>query len=256
MCCCCCPVAQSCLTLCDPMDCSTPGLPVPHCLLEFTQVHAYWISDAIQPLIFCHPLLLLPSIFPRIRVFSNESAVHIRWPKYWSFSFSISPSNECSGLISFRIDWFDLLAVQGTLKSLLQYHSSKTSILQHSAFFMIQLSHPYETTGKPIAVTIWVFVIKVMSSPFSTPGHMMSEWVSPRTWGLWNLFLVDVLPCYSQDYHKTDDLTQDSTGQDKEFVKEDMLSLQKWHKRGIIPLATWRGNCPASSWRQHHVHPL
>ena len=114
-------------------------------------------------LILCHPLLLLPSIFPSIRVFSNESALHIRWPKYWSFSFSISPSNEHPGLISFRMDWFDLLAVQGTLKSLLQHHSSKVLILWCSAFFILQLSHPYMTTGKTIALTRWTFVSKVMS---------------------------------------------------------------------------------------------
>ena len=117
-----------------------------------------------NPLILCHPLLLLPSIFPRIRVFSNESFLHIRWPKYWSFSFSISPSNEYSGLISFRMDWLDLLAVQWTLKSLLQNHSSKSSSLQHSAFFMFQLSHPYTTTGKTIALTRWTFVRKLMSA--------------------------------------------------------------------------------------------
>ena len=118
-------------------------------------------------LILCHPLLLLPSIFPSIRVFSNESALHIRWPKYWSFSFSISPSNEHSWLISFRIDWFDLLAIQGILKSLLQHHSSKASILWHSAFFIVQLSHPYMTTGKTIALTRWTFVGKVMSLLFN-----------------------------------------------------------------------------------------
>ena len=109
-------------------------------------------------LILCCPLLLLPSIFPNIWVFSSESALHIRWPKYWSFSFSISPSNEYLTLISFRIDWFDLLVVQGTLKSLLQHHSSKSSILQCSAFFMVQFSHPYMTTGKTIALTIWIFL--------------------------------------------------------------------------------------------------
>ena len=114
-------------------------------------------------LILCHPLLLLPSIFPSIRFFSNESALHVRWPKYWSFSFNISPSNEHPGLISFKMDWLDLLAVQGTLKSLLQHHSSKASILWHSAFFVFQLSHPYMTTGKTIALTIWTFVSKVMS---------------------------------------------------------------------------------------------
>ena len=114
-------------------------------------------------LILCHPLLLLPSIFPIMRVFSNESALHIRWPKYWSFSFNISPSNQHPGLISFRIDWLDLLAVQGTLKSLLQHHNSKASIIQCSAFFTVQLSHPYMTTGKTIALTRWTFVGKVMS---------------------------------------------------------------------------------------------
>ena len=120
-----------------------------------------------HPTSSCHPLLLLPSIFPRKRVFSNESALCIRWPKYWSFRFSITPSNEHSGLISFRIDWFDLLAVQGTLKSLLQHHSSKASILQCSAFFMVQLSHPYITTGKTIALTRRTFVGKVMSLLFN-----------------------------------------------------------------------------------------
>ena len=114
-------------------------------------------------LILCHPLLLLPSIFPSIRVFSNESALRIRWPKYWSFSFNISPSNEHPGLISFRMDWLDLLAVQGTLKSLLQHHSSKVSILRHSSFFTVQLSQPYITTGKTIALTRWTLVSKVMS---------------------------------------------------------------------------------------------
>ena len=118
-------------------------------------------------LILCRPLLLLPSIFPNIKVFSNESALHIRWPKYWSFSFSISPSNEYSGLISFRTDWLDLLAVQGTLKSLLQYQSSKASIPWCTAFFIVQLSHPYMTTGNTIALTRWTFVDKVMSLLFN-----------------------------------------------------------------------------------------
>ena len=120
--------------------------------------------ESVMPsnhLVVCYPLILLPSIFPSVRVFSNESALHIRWPKYWSFSFSISPSNEYSGLISFRMDWIGLLAVQGTLKSLLQHHSSKASILQHSAFFIVQLSHPYMTTGKTIALTRRTFVGKV-----------------------------------------------------------------------------------------------
>ena len=121
----------------------------------------------------CHPLLLLISIFPRIRVFSNESALHIRWPKYWSFSFNISLSKEHPGLISFRMNWLDLLAVQGTLKSLLQHHSSKPSILQHSAFFIVQLSHPYMTTGKTIALTRRTFVGKVMSLLF----NMLSRFI-------------------------------------------------------------------------------
>ena len=118
-------------------------------------------------IILCHPLLFLPSIFPSIRVFSNESVLHIRWPKYWSFSFSISPSNEYSGLISFRMNWLDLLAIQETLKSLLQHHSSKASILLHSAFFIVQLSHPYMTTGKTIALTRQTFVDKIMSLLFN-----------------------------------------------------------------------------------------
>ena len=122
-------VAHSCLTLCNPMDCSKPGFPVHHQLLELTLTHDHWVSDAIQPSILCHPLLLLPSIFPSISVFANESVLCLRWPKYWSFSFSISPSNEYSELISFRMDWLDLLAGQGTLKSLLRHHSSKASIL-------------------------------------------------------------------------------------------------------------------------------
>ena len=142
-------VIQSCLTLCDPMDCSMPGLPIHQQLLEFNQTHVHWVCDASSHLIFCFPLLLPPSIFPSNRVFSNESALRIRWPKYWSFSFNISPFNERSGLISFRIDWLALLAVQRTLKSLFQHHSSKASILWHSAFFIVQLSHPYMTTGKP-----------------------------------------------------------------------------------------------------------
>ena len=153
-------VAQSCLTVCNPIDHSTPGLPVHHQLLEFTQTHVHWVSDAINHLIHCYPLILLPSICPSIRVFSNESVLHIRWPKYWSFSFSISPSNEHPGMISFRMDWLDLLAVQGTLKSLLQHHSSKASILRCSAFFIAQLSHPYMTTGKIIAWTRWTILAK------------------------------------------------------------------------------------------------
>ena len=131
-------------------------------------------------LILCHPLLFLPSILTRIRVFSNESVLHIRWPKYWSFSFSISPSNEYSGLISFRMDWLALLAVQGTLKSLFQHHSSKASVLWHSAFFMVQLSHPYMTTGKTIVLTRRTFVSKVMSLLFNMLSRLVIAFL-PRS---------------------------------------------------------------------------
>ena len=148
------------------MDCSTPGFPVHHQLPELTQTHVHRVGDAIQP---SHPLSS-PSP-PAIRVFSKESVLCIKWPKYWSFS--ISPSNEYSGLISFRTDWFDLLAVQGTLKSLLQHHSSKASILWHSAFFIVQLSHSYIPTGKTKALTRWTFVGKVMSLLF----NMLSRFV-------------------------------------------------------------------------------
>ena len=135
------------------------SLPVLYYLPEFAQIHVHWVSDAIY-LMFCSRLLLLPSIFPSFRVFSNESALRIRWPEYWSFRFNISPSNEYSGLISFRIDWLDLLAVQGILKSLLQHHSWKASVLRHSVFFIVQLSHPYMTTGKTIALSRRTFVGK------------------------------------------------------------------------------------------------
>ena len=166
-------VAHSCSTLCDPMNHSMPGLPVHH----HTRGPPKPMSiESVMPsnhLILCCSLLLLPSIFPRIRVFSNESALHIRWPKDWSFSFNISPSNEPPGLISFRMDWLDLLAVQGTLKSLLQHHSSKASILQCSAFFIFQLSHPYMTTGETIALTRWTFVGKVMSLLFNMLSRLV-----------------------------------------------------------------------------------
>ena len=157
----------SCVRPCNSMDCSTAGFPVHHQLLEFTQTHVHRVGDAIQP---SHPLsfILPPSIFYSIRVFSKESVFCIKWPKYWNFSFSISPSKEYSGLISFRMDRLDLLAVQGTLKSLLQHHSSKALILQHSAFFIVQLSHPYMTTGKTIALIRWTFVGKVMFLLFNS----------------------------------------------------------------------------------------
>ena len=145
-----------------------PGFPVLHYLPELTQTHVHRVGDAIQP---SHPLSspsppVPPSIFPSLRIFSNESVLHIRWPKYWTFSFSISPSSEYSGLISFKMDWLDLLTVQGTLKSLFQHHNSKASFLQHSAFFTVQHSHLYMTTGKTTALTIETFVSKVMSLAF------------------------------------------------------------------------------------------
>ena len=154
------------------MNRSTPGYPVHHQLLEFTQTHVHRVGDAIHHLIVCRPLFLLPPIRPRIRVFSNKSTFCMRWPKYWSFSFNISPSKEHPGLISFRMD-LDLLAAQGPLKNLLQHHSSKASVLQHSAFFTVQLSYPYMTTGKNIALTSWTFVGKVMSLLF----NMLSRFV-------------------------------------------------------------------------------
>ena len=166
-------VAHSCPTLCDPMNHSTPCLPVHHQLPGFTQTHVYRVGDAIQPSHPRRPLLLQPPIPPSIRVFSSESTLRIRWPKYWSFSFRISPTKEHPGLISFRMDWLDLLAVQGNLKSLLQHHSSKASILRCSAFFTVQLSHPYMTTGKNIALTGWTLVGKVMSLLFSMESRLV-----------------------------------------------------------------------------------
>ena len=160
-------VAQLCLTLCDPVDCSMPGLPVHHQLPQFTQTHVHWVGDAIQP---SHPLSSPSSpafnLSQQQGLFQWTSSSH-QVAKHWSFSFSINPSNEYSGMIFFRIDWLDFLAVQGTLKSLLQHHSSKASILQRSTFFIVQLPHPYMTTGKTIALTRSTFVGKVMSLLFN-----------------------------------------------------------------------------------------
>ena len=188
-------VTQLCLTLCNPMDCSPPGPSVREIfqakVLEWVAI-AFSITNArssltsiesVMPsshLILCHPLLLLPPIPPIIRVFSNESTLHMRWPKYWSFSLSIILSKEIPGLISFRMDWLDLIAVQGTLKSLLQHHSSKASILRHLAFFTVQLSHPYMTTGKDIALTRWTFVGKVMSLLFNMLSRLVITFL-PRS---------------------------------------------------------------------------
>ena len=147
LCICCCSFAKLCPTVCNHMDCSTPGFPVLHYLVGFVQIHVHVSMMPSSHLILCYPLLL-PSVFPSIRVFSSELALRIRWAKYWSFSFSISPSNEYSGLISFRVDWLDLLAAQGILKSLLQHHSSNASVLQCSAFFMVKLLHPYMSVSR------------------------------------------------------------------------------------------------------------
>ena len=162
------------------MDHSMTGLPVHRQLLEFTQTHVHWVDDAIQQVCPLFPLLLLPLVFPSIRVFSNESVLPIRWPKYWSFHFSISPFNEYSGLIAFRIDWLRLLAVQGTFKSLLQYYSSKASILWCSAFFTAQLSHPYMTAGKKLVLTRWIFVGTVMPLLFNMLSRLVTIFL-PRS---------------------------------------------------------------------------
>ena len=189
-------VVQSCPTLWTPWTAACQAslsLTNSQSLLRLMSIKSVMPSNH---LILCCPLLLLPSIFPSIRVFSNKSVLHIRWAKYWSFSFNISPSSEYSGLISFRMDWLDLLAVQGTLKSLFQHHSSKASILQCSAFFIVQLSHPYMTTGKTIALTRWTFVHKVISLLYNMLSrlvkaflprskHLLISWLqSPSTvWG-------------------------------------------------------------------------
>ena len=155
------------------MNNSTAGFPVLHISRSLLKLMSIESVISSSHLILCHPLFLLPSIFPSIRVFSDESALCIRWPKYWSFSFNIIPSNEHPGLISFRMDWLDFLAVQGTLKSLLQHHSSKASILRHSAFFIVQLSQPYMTTVKIIALTRWTFVGKVMALLLNMPSRLV-----------------------------------------------------------------------------------
>jgi len=173
-------VTQSCPTLCDSIAAARQAslsITNSRSLLKLMSIKSVMPSNH---LILCHPLLLPPSIFPSIRVFSNESALRIRWPKYWSFSFNISPSSEYPGLISFRMDWLDLLAVQGTLKSLLQHHSSKASILQHSAFFIVQVSYPYMTTGEIIALTRWTFVGQVMSLLFNMLSRLVKTFL-PRS---------------------------------------------------------------------------
>ena len=177
--CCCCSVAKACPTLRNIINCSTPDFPVLHHLPGFAQTHVHWVSDAIQT----SQSLSSPSPtfnLSQHQVFSNESALHIRWPKYWSFSFNISSSNEHPGQISFRMDWLDLLAVQGILKSFLQHHSSKASVLRRSAFFIVQLSHPYMTIGKTIALTRWTFVDKVTPLLFNTSSRFVIAFL-PRS---------------------------------------------------------------------------
>ena len=181
--CCCCSVTQSCLTLCDPVECSTWGLPGPHHLPEFMFIALMMLCSHF--ILWC-PLFLLPSIFPSIRDFSNELSVHIRGQKYWSFSISLS--SEYLGLISLKIDWFDLAAVQGTFRSLLQHHSSKASILWGSAFFMVQFSQLYVTTEKTISLTIWTFAGRVMSLLFNTLSRFVITFM-PRN----NCFLISWL---------------------------------------------------------------
>ena len=187
-------VAQSCLTLRDLMNHSTPGLPVHHQLPSSPKLMSIESVMLSSHLILCRPLLLLPPIPPSNRVFSNESTLRMRWPKYWSFSFSIIPSKEHPGLISFRMDWLDLLAVQGTLRSLLQHHSSKSSILRRSAFFTVQLSHPYMTTGKTIALTRRTFAGKVMSLLFNMLSRLVITFL-PRSKRLLKNFMAAVTIC-------------------------------------------------------------
>ena len=185
---------QLCPILCNPTNFSTPGFSVLPYLPELAQTHVHWVSDSIQPSHPLLPLLLLPSIFPSIRVFFNKLALHSRWPKYWSFSFRICPSNKYSRFISFRIDWFDLLSVQGTLKSLLQHHKLKASILWLLAFFMVQLSHPNVTAGKSIALTTWK--LKLVGLNFTKHGEI----TLPRSCIIFKLlpqgikFLFNILP--------------------------------------------------------------
>ena len=178
--CSCCCLSKSSLTLCNPMNCSMPGFPVLHYLPEFAQFISIESLMPSNHLILCCLLLLLLTTFLSIRVFSNKWVLCIKWPKYWSFSFSISPSSEYSGLISFRMDWLDFLAVQGTLQSFLQHHSSKASILRRSAFFTVQLSHPHMIIGKTIALTRWTFVGKVMSLLFNMLSRLVITFL-PRS---------------------------------------------------------------------------
>ena len=223
-------VAQSCPTLCDPMNRSMPGLPVHHQLLEFTQTHVHWVGDAIKP---SHPLSSPSPPVPnpsQHQSLSNESNLRMRWPKYWSFIFSISPSNECPGLTSFRMDWLDLLAVQGTLKSLLQHHRSKASILWHSAFFTVQLSHPYMTTGKTIALTRWTFVGKVMSPLFNMLSRLVITFL-PRSKHLLILWLLSPSAVILEPPKiKSDTVSTVSPSISHEVMGPDAMYFNTFHK--------------------------
>ena len=187
-------------------------------------------------LILCCSLFLLPSIFPSIRIFPSESALHIRWPKCSSYSFSISPSNEYSGLTSFRIDWFDFLAVHGILKSLLQHHSSKTSILQCSAFFIVQLSHPYMTTGKTVALTIWIFIVKVMSQLFNTLYRFIIAFLprSRRCWENMKIYHVTMITSTREPWG----------GCWGDLGAEGHPALARGPQALVLTLVCWRAHCP------------
>ena len=218
-------VAQSCPTLCNPMNHSTPGLPVHHQLLEFTQTHVHRVGDTIQHFILCHSLLL-PPVPPSIRVFSNESTLRMRWPKYWSFSFSISASNEHPGLISFRMDWLDLLAVQGTLKRLLQHHSSKIAILWCSAFFTVQFSHPYMTTGKTIALTGWTFVGKVMSLLLNMLSRLVITFLPrSKSWKLKVILLISWLQSPSAVILEPKNIKSDTVSTVSPSISQEVIGL-------------------------------
>ena len=205
------------------MDCSMPGSSILHYLPEFAQTYIHWVNDAVQP---THPLLppSYPSIFPSIRVFSNESAICIRWPKCWNFSFSLSPSNEYSGLIFLRIEWFDLLAVQGTLKSLLQHHSSKVSVLWHSAFFMVQPSHTYMTSGKTTVLTIQTFVGKVISLLFNKLSRFVIA-ILPRSKCLNFVAAVTIHWFWSLRKMKSDTISTFSLSNCYEVIGPDAMIL-------------------------------
>ena len=232
------------------MNPSTPGLPVYHHLPESTQTHVHWVSDAIQwcHLILCCPRLLLPPNPPSIRVFSNESALLVKCPKYWSFSFNISPSNEHPGLISFRIDWLDLLAAQGTLKSLLQHHSSKASILRCSAFFIFQLSHPYMTTGKTIALTRWTFVGKVMSLLFNMLSRLVITFL-PRS----NSLLISWLQSPSAVILEPKKITSDTVSTVSESISREVMGPDAMIL--VFWMLSFKPTFPTLRFHFHHEAP-